>query len=467
LHVHFINLDRSKDRLAEFQSVNSHLAQITRVAAFEEHRVDLDALTRQGLVTSDILTTYPIGALCHVMSDILLWNKAIESAEQITVADDDTIFNLNFDVEAAELVKTLPPDWDLIIWAYNFDAFLAFDLLPGVSPCVVHFNQDKMRLNTRTFQQTSISPRAYRLLWAFGSNCYTVSPKGAENLKRKCFPLRPAVVPWPEGVRGPGNSVGFPNVGLDVTFNGLCRDLNIFVCFPPLVISKNEKSKSTIQAGGSGATHFHLPPAAASPVTVVEDVAILNTRGLELQKLNRHEEALAQFEKALSLKPDDIVALSSRASILFDLGRFDAALANCDALLRLRPNDATAFNMRGLLLEALKRPEEALASYDKAVAVAPGALEALYNRGNILADLSRFEEALASYDKALAIAPEAAPILNNRGLVLEELQRFEDAVASYERALKINPGYGAAANNRRLVLEEIERLRAGAARPQA
>ena len=108
LHVHFINLDRSKDRLAEFQSVNSHLAQITRVAAFEEHRVDLDALTRQGLVTSDILTTYPIGALCHVMSDILLWNKAIESAEQITVADDDTIFNLNFDVEAAELERVPP-----------------------------------------------------------------------------------------------------------------------------------------------------------------------------------------------------------------------------------------------------------------------------------------------------------------------------------------------------------------------
>jgi GR25 family glycosyltransferase involved in LPS biosynthesis len=153
LHVHFINLDRSKDRLAEFQSVNSHLAQITRVAAFEEHRVDLDALTRQGLVTSDILTTYPIGALCHVMSDILLWNKAIESAEQITVADDDTIFNLNFDVEAAELVKTLPPDWDLIIWAYNFDAFLAFDLLPGVSPCVVHFNQDKMRLIPEPFNR--------------------------------------------------------------------------------------------------------------------------------------------------------------------------------------------------------------------------------------------------------------------------------------------------------------------------
>ena len=45
------------------------------------------------------------------------------------------IADLDFDVEAAELVKTLPPDWDLIIWAYNFDAFLAFDLLPGVSVC--------------------------------------------------------------------------------------------------------------------------------------------------------------------------------------------------------------------------------------------------------------------------------------------------------------------------------------------
>jgi Tfp pilus assembly protein PilF len=373
-------------------------------------------------------------------------------------------------------MKTLPPEWDLVFWGWNFDVVVVFDMLPGVSPCIAQFDQGKMRLHTRDFPRLPIAPRAHRLLWSFGMTCYSVSPRGARNLSDKCFPLRPMFIPWPEGVPRPIQSPGIHNIGIDATLNGIYRDLNAYVCFPPLVISPNDRATSTIQAGGAG-TLPAARPTVPQPVGVIrparpgghpprvqsaDDAAAFTGRGMELLKLNRHDEALAQFEKALSLKSDDIVALVSRGNILFDLGRFDAALANCDRLLLLRPNNAHALNMRGLILEAFKRPEEALASYDKAVAAAPEVIEALYNRGNILADLARFEEALASYDRALAVVPDAAPVLNNRGLVLEELRRFEEALASYEKALKIKPDYGAAANNRRLVLEEIERLRTAA-----
>jgi tetratricopeptide (TPR) repeat protein len=219
----------------------------------------------------------------------------------------------------------------------------------------------------------------------------------------------------------------------------------------------------TWPARGSEAAQIRVNKARVTdePVIRPNDIAAINNSGRELQKLNRLEEALAQYDMAISIKADDVTALSCRGNVLFDLGRFDAALANYDKLLAVRPNDARALNMRGLILEVFKRPEEALASYDKAVAAAPEVIEALYNRGNILADLARFEEALASYDKALAVVPDAAPVLNNRGLVLEELRRFKEALASYEKALKIKPGYGAAANNRRLVLEEIERFAHG------
>lgn len=454
MRIHLINLDRSQDRLAEFVAANRHLTEVVRFPAIDGSSLDIGALAQQGLVAPDILDSYPVGAVGLALSHGTLWQAAATHGQTVTVAEDDTVFHSKFEALAEEVLKSLPPDWDMIFWGWNFDATMMFDVLPGVSPCVAQFDQNKMRAHIPDFQQLPLLPRAHKLLWLFGTGSYTVSPKGAQNLRSRCFPLRPMLITWPEGLPRPAGSIGIRNIGIDATLNGIYRDLQAFVCFPPLVVSPNDHSKSTVQ----GAAAQPVAPAPAPP----DNAASLASRGMELLKLNRREEALAQFEKALSLEPDDIVALASRGNILFDLGRYDAALANCDQLLVRRPNDANALNMRGLILEAFKRPEEALASYDKAVAAAPEVIEALYNRGNILADLARFEEALASYDKALTVAPDAAPVLNNRGLVLEELKRFEDALASYEKALKIKPDYGAAANNRRLVLEEIARLRAAA-----
>jgi glycosyl transferase family 25 len=406
--THLINLDRSQGRLAEFVTANRHLTEVVRFPAIDGSSLDIGALAQQGLVAPDILDSYSLGAVGLALSHGTLWQAATTQGQTITVAEDDTVFHFRFEALAEEVLKSLPPDWDMIFWSWNFDATMMFDVLPGVCPCVAQFDQNKLRAHIPDFQQLPLSPRAHKLLWLFGTGSYTVSPRGAQNLRSRCFPLRPMLISWPDGLPRPAGSIGMRNVGIvDATLNGIYRDLQAFVCFPPLVVSPNDHSKSTVQ--GAAAAAQSPPP---------DDAASFANHGMELLKLNRREEALAQFEKALSLKPDDIVALASRGNTLFDLGRYDAALANCDQLLLQRPKDASALNMRGLILEAFKRPEEALASYDKAVAAAPEVVEALYNRGNILADLSRFEEALASYDKALLLAPDAAPVLNNRGLVL-------------------------------------------------
>ena len=256
MHVHFFNLDRCEERLAEFMNVNGHLEELTRVRAFDSDGIDLITLAQQGLVKGDILSMYPVGAVCLALGNCALWNMAIESGKHMTVAEDDAIFNLKFDVCAAEVIETLPPDWDLIHWGWNLDAPLVFDMLHGVTPCVVHCDQDKMRLNTRNFQGLSLSPRPFRAAWLLGRPCYTISPKGAENLKSKVFPLRPFTFPWPEGLPKPTPTAVKKTVGFDYALNSVYRQVNAYVCFPPLVITKNERWKSTIQPGGSGTVPY-------------------------------------------------------------------------------------------------------------------------------------------------------------------------------------------------------------------
>ena len=459
--VDLINLDRFADRRREFMTNNAHLREVRRFSKIDGHELDVRALVESGTIDKDIPNTYTAGGLALVFAHIALWDKAIETREVVTICEDDAIFHHQFEQQAEATISRLPADWDVLVYGWNFNSMLLIDVLPSVSPGIILCDEGQLRAHVDEFQRRSLSPQPIKLLHAFGTMSYSVSPKGAKALKDFTLPIRPMSIPLPG--QGPGllSDRRLANVGLDVIMSAAYPQLNAFITIPPIVVSKNDHARSTLR---------HLPtisqeisaggrPQAPAPAIKPEEIEALNNSGLALYREHRRDEALAQYEKVLSLKPDDVTALTGRGDVLFDLGRFDAALANCDALLRLRPNDATALNMRGLLLEAFKRPEEALASYEKAVAAAPGAVEALYNRGNILADLSRFEEALASYDKALTIVPDAAPVLNNRGLVLEELRRFEEALASYEKALKIKPDYGAAANNRRLLLEEIERPR--------
>ena len=104
------------------------------------------------------------------------------------------------------------------------------------------------------------------------------------------------------------------------------------------------------------------------------------------------------------LRADLIEAWFGRAGVLFNLGRFDDALAAYDKVLSLKPDLAEAWLGRGNLLMAVQRYESAPAAYDRALS-----LNLIWPRrgsvGNLLVRLNRHEEARTAYDKALALKP--------------------------------------------------------------
>ncbi len=246
MHIHLINLDRSSERLAEFCNVNRHLTSVSRFAAIEGSALNPDDLARRGLITKDILARdfFTPGALGCAVSHLALWDRAIANNRTVTISEDDAIFNQHFELRAEEVLKTLPADWDLIYWGFNFDLFLCFDMLHGVSPCVATFNQEQMRAAVAAFQKQSTAPRAFRVIWAFGALCYSISPKGAQVIKSKILPLRPKIFQLPEAKGVPPYSPAWRMVGIDNCINTVHREISSYVCFPPLVVSKNEAPTS-------------------------------------------------------------------------------------------------------------------------------------------------------------------------------------------------------------------------------
>lgn len=233
-----INLDRSTARLDSFARINAGIMPIARFPA-----IDGQTLTREALVAERIIDpalAYSPGALGCALSHANLWRHARALGQPITVFEDDAILHREFPRLAGELLGKAADCYDLVLWGWNFDAVLLMDFLPGVSPALVTCDQTRMRGATETFQHSPIAPRLLPLHRAFGTVGYSVSPQGAETLLRACFPLAPLQVFFP------GLNRAVPNTGIDIPMNMAYPSIRAFVSFPPLALTRNEHSISTV-----------------------------------------------------------------------------------------------------------------------------------------------------------------------------------------------------------------------------
>lgn len=237
MEINIINMDRSVDRLAEFVAVNKHLDQISRFSAVNGSTLDRKVLAETGVIQGD-LPTFTNGAIGSAMSHMLLWKEAVKREAPVTIAEDDAIFNADFNVKSKQILDSINPDWDMIMWGWNFDSVLMFDLLPGISPCVATFDEQGLRDHAAEYQKLDIKPQAFRLYRAFGILAYSVSAAGAKKLLDFCLPLRDL------SVYVPGLNRNVVSFTIDCMMNGVYPKINAYVCVPPLAMSKNDKTQS-------------------------------------------------------------------------------------------------------------------------------------------------------------------------------------------------------------------------------
>src|SRR4051812_40466341 len=114
----------------------------------------------------------------------------------------------------------------------------------------------------------------------------------------------------------------------------------------------------------------------------------LYNRASLLQRLNRIDEAIACFDRAIAGKPDYVEALANRGGALMQLGRFGEALADFERVVSLRPNLAQVWRNRAAACEALGRFGDALASLEKLLQLAPSDLAIQVLRANLLLQLN-------------------------------------------------------------------------------
>jgi tetratricopeptide (TPR) repeat protein len=115
------------------------------------------------------------------------------------------------------------------------------------------------------------------------------------------------------------------------------------------------------------------------------------------KKLNA---ALADFDKAIPLKPHDTSLLFNRAAVLVALNEYDRAIADYDTVIHERPNDAVAFYRRGIARGAKGDFPAALSDYTEAIRLRPTFESAYANRWDLYRAMGEEEKANADLDEA-------------------------------------------------------------------
>ncbi|KAJ3062914.1 hypothetical protein HK102_008609, partial [Quaeritorhiza haematococci] len=174
-------------------------------------------------------------------------------------------------------------------------------------------------------------------------------------------------------------------------------------------------------------------------------------------RLNRNDEALAEYDQAIRIFPGDPNSHIGRGDVHRALGDFPRALADLDEAVRLGPGYPRAFASRGRLLEDLKQDDRAEADYTRAVEVDPNYAFAYRLRGALRSRLGRNEEALADFEVVGRLRPDDSETLKDRGGVLERMGRHQEALGALDRAIAIDPKNAKAYQNRGAAYNSLAR----------
>jgi Tfp pilus assembly protein PilF len=129
------------------------------------------------------------------------------------------------------------------------------------------------------------------------------------------------------------------------------------------------------------------------------------TRGQVLARSGKADEALAEFDQALTADPYNIQALYGRGLIYQGKGQHQQAVEDFTAANGLSPQKVEPLLARATSYLALDKANEAAGDLDEAVQADPSSSAAWTTRGQAYEKLGDKAKAAASYNRALALRP--------------------------------------------------------------
>lgn len=169
--------------------------------------------------------------------------------------------------------------------------------------------------------------------------------------------------------------------------------------------------------------------------------------GLVLTDKGRNEEAIIEYQKALSVQPDNAVAHNSMGVAFKNLGNIDKAIEEYKRAVAIDKSYYKAYNNLGVAYYKKNFFQEAEKYFQKALEIEPGYavakknLEAARKKDVVFKEtIDKLREKLKDNDKDTGLHYDLANASRNTG-------QLQDAIVEYKKVIEIKPDFIDALNN--------------------
>ena len=146
--------------------------------------------------------------------------------------------------------------------------------------------------------------------------------------------------------------------------------------------------------------------------------------------------AVAFFRDEMGMFPD-AADLCRRGAKKHRREDFDGAIADYNRALELKPDFAIAYFFRATTNKASGKTEAALIDYDKAIALNPSFVEAYSHRGNLKRSLGDLAGALIDFAKAIELDANCASAFFVRGCLYYDQRKWKEALSDFEKKMEM------------------------------
>lgn len=165
---------------------------------------------------------------------------------------------------------------------------------------------------------------------------------------------------------------------------------------------------------------------------------------LTWQQCGYWENSIKLFNRALRVTKNNYLAHNNLGLALFNEGKTDEAIAHYNkalSILPFMPDHILVYSNRGVAYAKTGRYQKALDDFNKAIDLKSDYEDAYSNRGIVYSALGQHALALEDFNRAIQLKPDYADFYSNRGVVLTKLGRYQNAIDDFSKAMDVQPGY--------------------------
>ena len=171
---------------------------------------------------------------------------------------------------------------------------------------------------------------------------------------------------------------------------------------------------------------------------------VYNNRGNAYLRIDKVDEAIGDFSRAIELKPDFTEAYNNRGNAYVDKGDFIEAVDDFTISIGLQPDFAEAYRNRGVAYLNKGDFNLALEDFDKAIQLDPDNADFHISRGGANKIKGDLENAARDLNKAIHLNPSDAAIYLLRGTVYAGERNFDEAIDDFNKTIELKHDYAEA-----------------------